>query len=126
MPAEVRGHVRKLPSGKWQLRYYDRKGGALIDTARQMSARRVRVRPCGSLAGMDPWPWADARASRASTLDRERVNDPMIQLAARVIDEAVGVAGDVKHEHRPFVLGRENGVGPGRSSLDGRLDERAH
>ena len=35
MPAEVRGHVRKLPSGKWQLRYYDRKGGALIDTARQ-------------------------------------------------------------------------------------------
>jgi integrase len=26
MPAEARGHVRKLPSGKWQLRYYDRKG----------------------------------------------------------------------------------------------------
>ena len=33
MPAEARGHVRKLPSGKWQLRYYDakrrhRSGGA--------------------------------------------------------------------------------------------------
>jgi integrase len=27
MPAEARGHVRKLPSGKWQLRYYDREGG---------------------------------------------------------------------------------------------------
>ena len=27
MPAEARGHVRKLPSGKWQLRYYDAKGG---------------------------------------------------------------------------------------------------
>jgi hypothetical protein len=27
MPAEARGHVRKLPSGKWQLRYYDSKGG---------------------------------------------------------------------------------------------------
>jgi integrase len=26
MPAEARGHVRKLPSGKWQLRYYDRDG----------------------------------------------------------------------------------------------------
>jgi hypothetical protein len=26
MPAEARGHVRKLPSGKWQLRYYDTKG----------------------------------------------------------------------------------------------------
>jgi integrase len=26
MPAEARGHVRKLPSGKWQLRYYDQKG----------------------------------------------------------------------------------------------------
>jgi integrase len=27
VPAEARGHVRKLPSGKWQLRYYDREGG---------------------------------------------------------------------------------------------------
>lgn len=27
MPAEARGHVRKLPSGRWQLRYYDRDGG---------------------------------------------------------------------------------------------------
>jgi integrase len=27
MPAEARGHVRKLPYGKWQLRYYDAKGG---------------------------------------------------------------------------------------------------
>ena len=27
MPAEARGHVRKLPSGKWQLRWYDREGG---------------------------------------------------------------------------------------------------
>jgi len=26
MPAEARGHVRKLPSGKWQLPWYDRKG----------------------------------------------------------------------------------------------------
>src|SRR5262245_50788940 len=26
MPAEARGHVRKLPSGTWQLRYYDRNG----------------------------------------------------------------------------------------------------
>jgi hypothetical protein len=26
MPAEARGHVRKLPSGKWQLRWYDRDG----------------------------------------------------------------------------------------------------
>src|SRR5436189_5187185 len=26
MPAEARGHVRKLASGKWQLRYYDREG----------------------------------------------------------------------------------------------------
>src|SRR5262245_8184295 len=26
MPAEARGHVRKLPSGKWQLRYYNRNG----------------------------------------------------------------------------------------------------
>jgi hypothetical protein len=27
MPAKARGHVRKLPSGKWQLRYYDSRGG---------------------------------------------------------------------------------------------------
>ena len=26
MSADARGHVRKLPSGKWQLRYYDRDG----------------------------------------------------------------------------------------------------
>ena len=26
MPAEARGHARKLPSGKWQLRWYDREG----------------------------------------------------------------------------------------------------
>jgi hypothetical protein len=26
MPAEARGHARKLPSGKWQLRWYDRHG----------------------------------------------------------------------------------------------------
>jgi len=26
MPADARGHVRKLPSGKWQLRYYDKTG----------------------------------------------------------------------------------------------------
>jgi len=26
MPAEARGHVRQLPSGKWQLRYNDRNG----------------------------------------------------------------------------------------------------
>ena len=27
MPAEARGHARKLPSGKWQLRWYDKDGG---------------------------------------------------------------------------------------------------
>lgn len=26
MPADARGHARKLPSGKWQLRWYDRDG----------------------------------------------------------------------------------------------------
>ena len=26
MPAERKEQIRKLPSGKWQLRYYDRKG----------------------------------------------------------------------------------------------------
>lgn len=26
MPAEARGHARELPSGKWQLRWYDREG----------------------------------------------------------------------------------------------------
>jgi integrase len=26
MPADARGHVRKLPSGKWQLRWYDKAG----------------------------------------------------------------------------------------------------
>jgi hypothetical protein len=26
MPATQRGHARRLPSGKWQLRYYDAEG----------------------------------------------------------------------------------------------------
>src|SRR5215211_618472 len=36
MPADARGHVRRLPSGKWQLRYYDadgaRRSGGIFPT----------------------------------------------------------------------------------------------
>ena len=50
MPAEARGHVRKLPSGKWQLRYYDRKGerhsgGAFLTKSEAWTHYRDVVEP---------------------------------------------------------------------------------
>jgi integrase len=50
MPAEARGHVRKLPSGKWQLRYYDPKGvrhsgGAFPTRSEAWSHYRDAVEP---------------------------------------------------------------------------------
>jgi hypothetical protein len=65
------------------------------------------------------------RYLQLSGFDRERGNDPMIQLRARVVDEAVGVTCEVEQEHRPFVVGPVDGVAPGRPPLDGRLDQGA-
>src|SRR5687767_15151369 len=45
MPAEARGHVRKLPSGKWQLRCYDRKGPRAIEATTRRLPRRDARRP---------------------------------------------------------------------------------
>jgi hypothetical protein len=50
MPAEARGHVRKLPSGKWQLRYYDldgrhRSGGAFCSKTEALNHYRDVIEP---------------------------------------------------------------------------------
>ena len=50
MPAEARGHVRKLPSGRWQLRYYDRKGehlsgGAFLTKTEALNHYRDVIEP---------------------------------------------------------------------------------
>jgi integrase len=49
MPAEARGHVRKLPSGKWQLRYYakggHRSGGAFASKTEALNHYRDVVEP---------------------------------------------------------------------------------
>jgi hypothetical protein len=50
MPAEARGHVRKLPSGKWQLRYYDRdgrhrSGGAFTSKTEALKHYRDAIEP---------------------------------------------------------------------------------
>jgi integrase len=50
MPAEARGHVRKLPSGKWQLRYYDRdahhrSGGVFSSRTEALNHYRDVVEP---------------------------------------------------------------------------------
>jgi len=50
MPAGARGHVRKLPSGKWQLRYYDlegrhRSGGAFPTKSEAWNHYRDVIQP---------------------------------------------------------------------------------
>jgi hypothetical protein len=49
MPAEARGHVRKLPSGLWQLRYYQdgkrRSGGAFPTKSEALNHYRGVVEP---------------------------------------------------------------------------------
>jgi integrase len=49
MPAEARGHVRKLPSGKWQLRYYakggHRSGGAFTSKTEALNHYRDVIEP---------------------------------------------------------------------------------
>ena len=50
MPAEARGHVRKLSSGKWQLRYYDkagrrRSGGAFQSKSAALAHYRDVIEP---------------------------------------------------------------------------------
>jgi integrase len=50
MPAEQRGHVRKLPSGRWQLRYRDRagvyhSGGAFASRTEALNHYRDEVAP---------------------------------------------------------------------------------
>ena len=50
MPAEARGHVRKLPSGKWQLRWYDRdgrrcSGGAFASKTEALNHYRDVIEP---------------------------------------------------------------------------------
>jgi hypothetical protein len=49
MPAEARGHVRKLPSGKWQLRYYAKgrhcSGGAFATKSEAWAHYRDVIEP---------------------------------------------------------------------------------
>jgi integrase len=50
MPAEARGHVRKLPSGRWQIRWYDhegrrRSGGAFASKTEALNHYRDVVEP---------------------------------------------------------------------------------
>ena len=57
MPATQRGHARRLPSGKWQLRYYDadgerRSGGSFKSKSDAVTYFRDEVEP--RLAGREP------------------------------------------------------------------------
>jgi integrase len=59
MPAIQRGHARKLPSGKWQLRYYDvdgtrKTGGAFPSKSAAMQHYRDAIEP--RLNGAEPVP----------------------------------------------------------------------
>src|SRR5262245_21129016 len=50
MPATQRGHARRLPSGKWQLRYYDadgarRTGGAFKTKTEALDHYRKVIEP---------------------------------------------------------------------------------
>jgi integrase len=59
MPAIQRGHARKLPSGKWQLRYYDadgtrKTGGTFSSKSAAMQHYREAIEP--RLNGTEPVP----------------------------------------------------------------------
>lgn len=73
MPAEARGHTRRLPSGKWQLRWYDRdgrrrSGGAFPSKTEALNHYRDVVEP--GLDGRDPR--ADLTLSELADLYLER------------------------------------------------------
>ncbi len=59
MPAMQRGHARKLPSGKWQLRYYEpdgtrKTGGTFPSKSAAMQHYRETIEP--RLDGAEPMP----------------------------------------------------------------------
>src|SRR5262245_65095383 len=59
MPATQRGHARKLPSGKWQLRFYDadgnrQTGGTFPSKSSAMQHYRDAIEP--RLNGIEPMP----------------------------------------------------------------------
>jgi len=112
MPADSRGHVRRLPSGKWQLRYYDadgvrRSGGIFPTRTAAFAYFRTTVEPC--LNGDKPTPeltlaelvdvYLDRHAQlrSASTIRtlRHRLARPLAAFVAVPLRKLEGMAGDL-------------------------------
>ena len=94
MPPIQRGHVRKLPSGRWQLRYYDddgerQTGGTFATKTAAFAHYRDVIEP--RLDGVEPEPRAHARRVRRAststgTRSRAHAHDRHAAAAARLRD----------------------------------------
>ena len=100
MPATPRGHARRLPSGKWQLRYYDSdgnrcSGGAFPSKSSALDHYRNVIEP--KLDGVEPKPaltlaeFADLYLERHAAIVRSRT----IRILRERLGYATRVYGDV-------------------------------
>ena len=86
MPAEARGHARRLTSGKWQLRYYDRTGkrrtGGVFDTRTEALNHYRDV--------VDPELHGRATARRDLTL--QQLADLFLERHAKVVTDRTAIS----------------------------------
>jgi integrase len=113
MPATQRGHARRLPSGKWQLRYYDnddvrRTGGvfqsktAALDHYRDVIEPRLRGEPGAApdltlreLADIYQQRHAQLRSPATIRTLRHRLKRPLDAYGDITLRELEGMAGDL-------------------------------
>ncbi|MFN0154168.1 MAG: tyrosine-type recombinase/integrase [Gaiella sp.] len=120
MPAEPRGHARKLPSGKWQLRYLDREGrrrsgGAFGSKTEALRHWREVVEPEleGRLARRD----VDVRSLVTTFLERHVASPRTIDTLRNRLARPLAMFGDVPlHE----LAGMGDEIAAWERSLPGR------
>ena len=98
MPAEGRGNARKLPSGKWQLRYIDREGtrrsgGAFASKTEALRHWREVIEP--ELSGLLPRHDLDLKALVDRFLDRHVATSRTIDTLRHRLARPLEKFGDV-------------------------------
>jgi integrase len=112
MPATQRGHARRLPSSKWQLRYYDtdgerQTGGTFPSKSAALDHYRDVIEPRGGIPlGSEPATFSElvdvylerhGRIRSASTVRtlRYRLRRPLDVYGDIALDQLEGMAGDL-------------------------------
>lgn len=112
MPAEARGHARKLPSGKWQLRYLDREGerhsgGAFASKTEALNHYRDVIEPeldgrqvrsdltLSELVDLYLERHALVRSARTVRTIKARLQRPLRDYGETRLDELETMAGDL-------------------------------